>query len=321
MNLNLVRVLSVLLAERSVSRAAARLGVTQSAVSHALSQLRQLLGDPLLVRGAAGMVPTPRAEQLAPRVARALDDLERALGEAAAFEPTTAVRSFTLAAGDHMAGILLQAIVWMGLREAPGVSIRVVPFHAARVALELERGDVDIAIGPPFARDADLRQKGLFRDRICCVVRKDHTEIQGKVDLDQLRRCAHVVMSREDESLRRVDDALRDHGVERRVAVELPYFLLAPALVPFADLVLLAPYTLGALFAQGYPLQVLELPIELPSIQVNAYWHPRADADAAHVWLRQQVRRCVDEFFRRTRILVQDAIVGVWPELEPDHRA
>jgi DNA-binding transcriptional LysR family regulator len=289
-------------------------------VSHALSHLRDLLGDPLLVRGANGMVATPRAEQLAPRIRSALDELGRALGEVTTFDPASAERSFTLAAGDHMAGVLLQAIVWMGLREAPGVGIRVVPFVTAKLALDLERGDTDLAIGPPLGRDADLRQQALFKDRIACVVRNDHVEIRSKVDLDQLRRFPHVVMSRDDESLRRIDDALRAHGVERRVAVELPYYLLAPALLPFADLVLLAPYTLGALFAQGYPLQVLELPIELPAMQVNAYWHPRADGDAAHVWLRHQVRRCVREFFARTRIALDDAIVGVWPEIEPDHR-
>lgn len=319
-NLNLIRSLAVLLEERNVSRAAARLGVTQSAVSHALGQLRGLLGDPLLVRGASGMVPTPRAERLGPRVSRALEELERAFGELAAFDPAAARRTFTLAAGDHMAGILLQAIVWTGLREAPGVAVHVVPFDAGRLSLELERGKVDLAIGPPLARDANLRQRTLFKDRLACVVRRDHAEIRDEVHLDQLRRYPHVVLSRDDESLRRVDAALRDHGVERQVAVELPYFLLAPALLPFADLVLIAPYTLGALFAQGYPLQVLDLPIELPDMQVNAYWHPRADADPSHVWLRQQVRHCVLEFFERTRIVVEDVIVGSWPELEPEHR-
>jgi DNA-binding transcriptional LysR family regulator len=320
MNLNLMRALAVLVEERSVSRAAARLGVTQSAASHILRQLRENLGDALLVRGPSGMVPTPRAEEIASRVRVALDELERAVTAVMPFDPTTATRTFTVAAGDHVAGILLQAIVWRGLREGPGLSVRVVPFDPRQLPSRLERGEIDLAVGHPIADRLDLRQQTLFTDRLVCIVRQGHAEVRGCVTVEQLKRLPHVVLTRDDTTLRQVEDALQRLQIRRHVAVELPYFLLAPSLIPFSDLLLIAPYTLGALFAQGYPLDVLELPIQLPEMRVNTYWHERFEADPAHAWLRGQVALCVKEFFARTSIK-GDVLVGSWPEIPPEHRA
>lgn len=310
LNLNLLRSLAVLIEERSVSRAATRLGVTQSAVSHALAQLREQLGDALLVRGATGMVPTPRAERLAARVRGAIEELERALAETTAFDPATTKRTFTLASGDHMAGVIVQAMAWMGLREAPEVSVRVVPFEPQRLATQLQRGEVDVAVGPSIADRLDLRQTLLFSDRVACIVRRDHPEVKGALTLDQLRRLPHVMLS-SDETLRRVEDALRDQGVTRRVSIEVPYFLLAPSIIPFADFLLIAPRTLGSLFARGYPLRVLDLPVEVPDVRMNAYWHERYDADSGHQWLLAQVRRCVKSFFEQSDMQT-GVVVGEW---------
>lgn len=315
-NLNVLRVLRPLVEHRSVSKAARELGVTQSAVSHALRHLRALLDDPLLVRGPDGMMPTPAAERLADRFSGGFLEIERALGDHLGFDPATATREFTIAAQDHIAAIVTQSLVWMVPRAAPNVSFRVVD-PSERLQVDLILGSA----GAPHRTDLPtLRSSSLLSDRFVCVVRRDHPEVCGAISLAQLSRLPHVALARADDSLERLEDALAGAGVVRRALVTLPYFLLAPSLVPFSDLVLIVPRTLGELFAFGYPLQVLEPPLELPAIEERMYWDERLDHDPAQRWLRQQILASVEEFFARIRDQ-RMPLVGSWPEIPPGHRA
>ena len=311
-NLNQLRVLEALVELRSVSLAAQRLGVTQSAVSHALRQLRELFEDPLLVRGRSGMMPTPRAERLAQRLQRGFAEIAGALAEETSFDPATATNHFTVAAWDHMAAVVLEGLVWGGRRAAPNVTLRVVPFDPLHVAEDLESGRVDVAIGAQMDESTGLRQRLLFRDDFACVVSDQHPAIRDKVELAHLTEFQHVVVSRDHASFRQVEAVLAERGIERRVALELPYFLLAPALIPVTELILIAPRTLGTLFALGYPLRVLDLPFELPAIREHAYWHARVDADPAHRWLREQLWRCLESFLLRVGG-TEEPLVGEWP--------
>lgn len=312
-NLNLLRVLGTVVSVRSVSRAASLLGVSQSAVSHALRELRELLDDPLIVRAGHAIVPTPFAERIGRRLHRGLEEFERALSEEAVFDAASSARSFTIAAEDHMAAIVLQSVVWHVRHYAPSVTFRVLSPGDSSVAA-LERGDVDLVIGTGLYDDA-LRQTTILTDRFGCLVRRDHPDVQGCITLAQLAQLPHAVLARPEAGLEDVERALVSAGVQRRVAVELPYFLLAPSLVPFSDLVLIAPRTLGMLFALGYPLQVLDPPLALPTIQEQMYWHARFDGHPANAWLRETVVKCVTEYFWRLHDGGNPPMVGSWPDV------
>lgn len=316
-NLNLLRVLEAVVTARSVSGAAVRLGVSQSAVSHALRELRELFDDPLLERSGHGMALTPFADRVGRRLQRGLAELEKALAEEVAFEPASSSRTFTIAADDHMAAIVLQSMVWMVRREAPEVTFRLVTPAARTMRADLESGEIDVGIGPDLL-DEGLHRTPLVSDCFACVVRRDHPEIRGAISLDQLAGARHAVLGRRDTVLQQLEQTLLGAGVRRRVAVEVPYMLLAPTLVPFSDLVLIAPRVLGELFAFGFPLQVLDPPLALPQIRESMYWHPRVGADPAHAWLRGKIVSCVDEFFARMSAQ-RLRLVGEWPSIPPGH--
>lgn len=298
-SMNLLRALHVLLEERSVSGAATRLNVTPSAVSHSLRQLRELFEDPLLVRGQSEMLPTPLAERLQESLSRAIAALESALSHRNPFDPATADRSFTIAAADHMTAVVLQGLAWRGGLPSPKLALRVVPFDAARNSGDLESGAVDLAIGGALADTRALRQRTVYNDTFACVVWKQNPEVGERLDVETLRRLPRAVAGRDLASFRALEQRLSELGLESRVTLELPYFLLAPTLVPNSTMVLFVPRTLGTLYTFAYPLRVLEPPVVLPGIVELGYWHERMDADLAHTWFRRFIWSCVDGFRER----------------------
>jgi DNA-binding transcriptional LysR family regulator len=291
LNLNLLRYLDALLAEASVSKAASRLGVTQSAMSHALRQLREVLGDELLVRGHNGMALTPRPQVLVGPLRRSLVELQRVLSLESGFQPATASRHFTLATVDYFALTLLPSLVELLEREAPGVDIHVRPFDHRRAAVLLESGEVDLVIGAYPEAAPGLRQHKLFTESFACLVRRDHPQVKHQLSLEQYLRLNHALISPRGEGVSVVDAALAQLGHSRRIMLRLPYFVIAPPIIARSDMVLTAPRRLIERFAQVYPLQVLDPPVELPPFSVFQLWHERFDGDPAHQWLRDTAAR------------------------------
>ena len=196
-NLNLLPVLDALLAERSVSRAGARLGLSQPAVSNALAQLRTLLGDPLLIRRAGGMVPTDRALALVQPVRSALLAVEQTLAPPAAFDPATARRAFVVMTNDFVAFAMLPRLLARLQREAPGVRLHVRAFQEHVVPAELDRGDADLSLGFAPSLPAGHQAVDLFRDRFVFIARKGHPGVPGRITLSRYTRLAHVLVSHE----------------------------------------------------------------------------------------------------------------------------
>ena len=293
LNLHHLRALDALLAERSVTRAADRLGVSQSAVSHALRGLRSVLGDPLLVRGASGMTPTVRAEGLALPLRRALRELESALSQAPGFEPATATRTFTLAMGDAFTVTVLPPLLALVRTEAPGVDLDVVPIPGGHVGPGLERGEVDLSFGVGIPDNQGLRTRAVLDDDFACLVREDHPEVGDELDLDTWCRLPHVLMSPRGEGPGLVDNALAKLGRSRRVHLRIRYFLAAPLVVARSDLVLTGPRRLLTRMAELAPLRVLDAPVELPTFTIRLIWHVRLHEDAGHRWLRDAVVRAL----------------------------
>jgi len=301
-NLNLLLALDGLLSERSVTAAAKRVHVTPSAMSHSLSELRDLLDDPLLVRSGRGMVLTPRAAALVGPLHTLLKDAERLLRAGALFDPATASRRFVVAAPDFLATLLLPPLVDAIAREAPGISLEIVPSTRRGNAWLLETGDVDLALGAIVDEAPGIRRMDLCTEGFACAARKGHPAIDGALDLETYVTTPHLLITLGDDSGPTwVDQALAKLKKKRHVAVRVRYFMSAPLVVARSNLLLTGPSMLVRYFAELLPLQVLPPPIELPTYPEEAYWHERFDEDPPHVWLRNQVKKTAREFGLKER--------------------
>ncbi len=296
-DLNLLVALDALARERNVTKAAARAGVSQSAMSHTLRRLRELFDDPLLVRGRGGMVLTPRAEALAVPLRSGLVSLARTLAEPPAFEPEQASRTFRIVSPDLFDALVLPTLLRRLLREAPSVDLAVVPM-SKRLSDSLETGEVDLAIYPvlldpqPFELDtqvdAELQRRTLFRDSFRCFVRNDHPALAGrrKLTLTAYTRLNHVLVSPGGEGPGVVDRVLEARGLQRRIALRVPQFATALEVVAQSDLVLTAPSSLSRC-STGSSLASRPAPVDIPEHAITMIWHPRFTEDPAHRWLRE----------------------------------
>jgi DNA-binding transcriptional LysR family regulator len=284
-DLQQVVVLHALLEERSVTRAAARLGVTQSAVSHALKRLRTRLRDPLLVRTSEGTVLTPRAEALLEPIAVGLDAIEGALDRVEPFDPHVR-RAFTIVATDLLGVVLLPPLFERVSAEAPGVDLRVRSLVKGS-EVGLASNDVDLLLTGVPTEAGGLVQQRLLEDEFACVVRRGHPAADA-MTLERFCASPHVLVSPL-EGRGAVDKALAERGLSRRVAARVPHFAVAPFLVARSDAILTTPKRHAQLVASQLRLRVLTPPIELPRARWWQIWHERRRHDPAHAWLRALV--------------------------------
>ena len=275
----------MLLAERSVTRASARLGLTQPAVSNALARLRVALDDPLLVRAANGMAPTPRALDLAAPLRDALERVNHVVSGPGRFEPSTARRTFTLAATDYVQFVLLGPLAKRVEADAPGVSLRVLPVHSWFPWPALQSGAVDLTVGGVQVAPRGLHRRTLFRDWVVCIVRGDHPVARGTWNLDKYLSLTHVE-ALPIEGLGLADEVLAELGRARRCVVTVSQFLVAPFVVPHTDHCFTLAERIARPLADLVPVRVLPIPFDMPEITVWSFWHERVHDDPAHRWLR-----------------------------------
>lgn len=288
-DLNLLVALDAILAERSVTRAAARLGLTQPAMSHALRRLRDLFGDELLVRTRTGMVPTARGEALEQPLRATLRDLDALIHQGeAGFDPRTAAATFTIATTDYGAFVLLPALLPVLEREAPRIDLRLVSVPDPMAdALADGRVDFVIATRPPDA--AVLHKQPLCEERFVCVMRAGHPAGKKPLTLERYVSLSHALVAPRGRLGGAVDDALAARGLSRRVAVTIPNFLVAPAVIASSDLVVTLAERVARTFAKAFDLVITEPPVELSGFSMDFIWHERRHRDAAHVWMRRTV--------------------------------
>jgi DNA-binding transcriptional LysR family regulator len=287
-DLNLLAVLDAVLTEGSNRAAAAKLGVTQSAVSHALGRLRQRLGDPLVVPTGGRMVPTPLAESLAPALRESLERLGSALRGARGFDPERSTRTFWVSSADLAGMVVLPPLVRELTRAASGVSVRLRPPNDSTLA-DLERGGIDVALGIFGEVPAAFRVQALFRERFVCVARQGHPVTGGRLTLARYLEHGHVSVAPWGGTGSIVDETLGRLGKARRVVVAVPHFLLAPFVVASTDLLLMAPERVARLLAPAFGLELLRAPLEVAGFTVSQLWHERMQHDAAHQWLRRMI--------------------------------
>lgn len=292
-DLNLLLAFEALVIEQSVTRAAARIGVSQPAMSNALSRLRDLLGDPVLERVHGRLRPTARARQLSGPVRESLGRLRAALGEPATFDADTAVREFRIAASDYVESFVLPAVVAAGTEVAPGISIRTLrPAHlfVAPVA-ELQAGAVDLAVGPVRAPSPStgVLSAPLFEDRLVCLARKGHPRIGRRLDLDAFVETPHVrVIYSADETQGTIDAALHSRGLSRRVAMTVAHLMSVRSIVARTDFLAVVPRRVAD-EAADKTVTAHAIPFDVPALAFSLLWHERTSADAAHVWMRDLI--------------------------------
>lgn len=297
LDLNLLRVFDAVMAEGSLTRAAAQLAMTQPAVSHALKRLHEAVGETLFERSAHGVRPSPHAQALWPQVRAALAQLQQALAPAA-FVPQADPVSFRLAMVDATAVLLVPYLVSAIERERALANLRVLPLTTRDPRPLLARGEADLAVGHfPDAitqlaaegDDATLRHQHLYDSRYVCVMRREHPLASQPLSLDDYCAASHLLVSFSGKPHGFVDQALGALGRHRRILLTVNQFYTAGRVVADSDLLTVLPESF--LSATGVPsaLVTRELPFELQPIQVVMVWHLRRDAAPAHRWLRTLV--------------------------------
>ena len=287
-DLNLLVTLDVLLAEGSVARAARRLRVSPSAMSRALARLRDATGDPLLVRAGRGLVPTPRALELADRVNGLVRDAQAALSPAEMLDLKHLSRIFTLRTREGFVENFGVDLIHRVARDAPGVKLRFVP-KPDRDSTPLRDGAVDLEIGVVGqATGPEMRAQTLYRDRIIGVVRPGHELSQGEITPARFAAGRHILISQQGVNKGFIDEALEPLGLKREIATIVESFSAALALARGSDLIATVPEKHVGKLKTG--LHSFALPVATPEITVSLLWHPRLDADPAHRWLRACVR-------------------------------
>jgi DNA-binding transcriptional LysR family regulator len=291
-DLHLIRVLYTVLTERSVSRAALRLGMHQPAVSAALKRLRDLAGDPLLVRSGAGMVPTDAGLRMVEPASSILRGAEVLFSDARGFDPQTATQTFRLAASDYLDPTFLPLLVSRLKSQAPATRIEIHPLSAdSHYHGHLAQGEVDVVIGIWLRPPEDLHRGELFDDDVVCLVAKEHPAARRGWSQADWLEAEHIAPTpTHPGALGIIDEHLAGLGLARNITARCAHFGLIPAMVGSSLLVL----TTGRLFCERYlerlPLQILECPIAFPPLTYYQLWHERSHASASARWLRAQVR-------------------------------
>jgi len=287
--LNLLKALSILLEEQSVTKAAGKMGLSVPAMSRTLARVRKAAGDPILVRAGRKLVPTPRALELQGRVRHIIADAEDVL--LATRQPVTneLERTFTLRTADGFAGVFAARLIQRMQAQAPKIMLRFVPQGDEDVA-PLREGLIDLDIGPLGVLGPEIKTQLLYRDRFVGVVRQDHDLAHGKVTPGRFAAHRHISVSRRGLARGPIDEALAQQRLTRDVVLIVPAFYAAVVAAATSDLVAAVPRRIAAFITCCLPMHVFALPVPCAPLAIYQAWHPRLHEDPAHRWLRESVR-------------------------------
>lgn len=301
-DLNLLRVFAALDETRNVTRAAERLGLSQPAVSAALSRLRYQMGDPLFVRVGNGMAPTPRAEAAAPAISDALSRLEDALTATGPFRPETSQATFSLRGADFFSTRLMPPLAAALAREAPGVSMRFLDSGRGDLVELLESSEIDLALEQPTEVPGWVSRALLFPSPFKIIAARDNPAIRSAglqegdvLPLDLFCDLPHALRSVDGSATGMTDTALAQAGRKRRVALVVPHFDAVLHAVARSTMISSIPIQFTLEPSWPETLIVFEPPIEIPTPKMQLYWHSRFDKTPSHIWFRS---RLLDEVAR-----------------------
>lgn len=286
-DLNLLFVFDAIAATRSVTKAGERLGLSKAAMSRALTRLRAVLDDAVLVRSGKDWILSERAQALVDTARNATEQARQVLAPPESFDPKASRREFRVHATDHVVSLLGAAICTAAAREAPNVAVRFMPILPDDAAA-LREG-VDLAIGVFPNLPPEFRTQLLFEDRFACVLRDRHPKVRERVTLKQYLELHHLLIAPRGRPGGAVDRVLEARGLSRRVTRCVPYYLVALELVAGSDCVLTMSERLATRHASRFGLQIIKPPLPIPGYKIVQIWHPRLDQDRAHAWFRKLV--------------------------------
>ena len=297
LDLNLLGVFDALLRERSVTKAAQALGITQSALSHALNRLRGFFDDPLFVKAPGGMVPTRKAQSLGPVVGDVMATIRQRIISEAQFNPGTARRTFTLCMTDMGELVFLPPLLHLLRREAPHCAVRTLQVPIDQIEGLLAAGDADLAVGSLQSVPEGLFQQRLFLHTFVTIVSAKNREVGDRLTLEQFEQMPQIVVSLTGRASAAYDSALDEQGTKRQVVLTTPHFLVVPLLLEqHPDLIATVPLQLAKVFERHGTVRVLDPPVSLPPFSLNQHWHSRFHHDPAIVWLRELMKRTFEHY-------------------------
>lgn len=288
-DLNLLIVLEAIYTEGGLTRAAARLNVTQPAISYSLGRLRELLGDPLFVREGHAMVPTPFTRNMIEPLRRALRSVETMLNDLNRFEPQTAERRFTLGCRDALETRVLPRLMNRITHAAPHVELATVQFSRRDVKADLFSGRLDVVTDVILPKSRHIRHIPLSSDQLAVVARRGHPRIAGELSLESYLEQGHILVSSRPSGPGVEDFELSRRGMQRRVILRCQHYFAALRVVAETDLIVTMPRRLARVVNQQADHQILPFPLEMPRHDHYLLWHENMDGDPANRWLREQI--------------------------------
>jgi DNA-binding transcriptional LysR family regulator len=284
-DLNLLKAFDALISERAVTRAAGRIGLSQPAMSHALSRLRSLFADDLFVRTQTGMEPTAHAREIAPLVSAAIEHIEAALNLGVGFDPAKSAGIFTAGMAEYAEVALVGRLAHAFAGQAPRATLRLLPLNGADAAEQLERGMIDVAVAHLRTLPTAIESQTLLRDPFVVVMRKGHPLAAGPLSIEAYAGQSHILVSPRGDTSGAIDRILVDFGLRRRISLLVATYLALPAALAAADLIATVPSRTARQIAATAEIEILPLPIDL-SMTVSMAWHRRAASEPAQAWLR-----------------------------------
>lgn len=285
-DLNLFVVFDTIYTEKNLTKAGQVLGITQPAVSNALSRLRDQFKDELFVRSSKGMTPTPVAENMIGDIRIALDLIRNSITESETFSPKTAKATFKISIGDTSEYRLLPELIKNISNSAPDIDVQSYLTPRTETPKELAAGNIDFAIDPPIHSNTNLRSKKIYQDDYVLVVNKKHPIAKKKeISLEDYLDLSHIHISKRPSGLGQVDTTLNRLGIKRRIALRAQHFLVAPYIIEQSNLAM----TTIKSFAKGREFKVLKLPFKINPLVLHLYWHVNKHSDPANKWMRRLI--------------------------------
>ncbi|MEK1940947.1 MAG: LysR family transcriptional regulator [Pseudomonas sp.] len=284
-DLNLFIVFDAIYTEANLTRAGQIVGITQPAVSNALARLRETFNDPLFVRTAQGMVPTPMAQNIIGPVRNALALLRVSVQESRTFNPLQANKTYRISMTDLTEEIILPPLFQRLRRQAPSVQIESFLSKRRETTKELAAGRLDFAVDAPLNTDPQVRHVKLLSDRYVCAIRKGHPLAKEKLTLDEYMSLTHIHISSRRSGLGYVDLTLGKMGIQRKIALRSQHYLMASMVMQKTDMAMTVPER----FARSHDLHYVGVPVEVPAVETHLYWHESTDQDPANRWMREQM--------------------------------
>lgn len=286
-DLNLLVVFQQLYEFRNTGQVAEKLGITQPAVSNCLARLRKQLNDELFERTPQGMAPTPYAEMIAEIIGTGLATLESGLGVIDNFDPSSSDRTFRIAMSEMMETDLLPILYYQLKRIAPKVRIQSVGMREAQLKVDLEEGDVDLAVGFFPQLQAGFYQRGLMEEPYVCLMREGHPMLKGENSVERLALFDHLIVDAKSSGHSHIEQSLLDAGIVHTREFHVPHFLSAPFIVRDSDLIVTLPKRFAEIVAAPLGLAILPHPVDISPGWVRLFWHKRYHRDQGLMWLRQ----------------------------------